>query len=347
MAVAKTDQRNNPVLVEVYRGGSVESVHRGAVVVTAPSGDILAAWGHVDAMIYPRSAIKPFQAIPLVETGAIDRYRLGAAEIALASASHGGQAAHVAAVARWLARIGLSEDALGCGAHWPIDAEAARALVREGGEPSPIHNNCSGKHAGFLTMTLHLGNGIERYLDPPSPVQSRVREAIQDMCAVDCPRTATAVDGCGAPAPRFPLLALARGFARLGAPGDLPKSRAEACRRITDAMVANPRLVAGEGRFDTVAMTALGAIAVTKSGAEGVRAAALLERGVGLAVKIDDGASRAADVAMAALLRCFLKAGYNSASLARLETPSVYNTLGQVVGKIQPAPPWALELAAC
>lgn len=340
-------QGENPVLVEIYRDGAVESVHRGSAVVTSLATGIIAAWGTIDADIFPRSAIKPLQAIPLLVSGAADRFSLSDAEIALACASHSGTTVHVATVLRWLARIGLSEEALGCGPHWPTDADAARALARERTDPRPIHNNCSGKHAGFVTTALHLNVAIETYLDPASPVQRCVREVIQEMCSVDSGEIGMAIDGCGAPAPRFPLIALADGFAHLGTPDRLPEPRARACRRITDAMVANPGLVAGHDRFDTVAMSLLAGAVVTKSGAEGVRAAALRGKGIGLAVKIDDGATRAADIAMAALLRRFAEGpGAASAGLAGLETPLVYNTLGRAVGTMQPASAWAADLRA-
>ncbi|MBY0429833.1 MAG: asparaginase, partial [Rhodospirillales bacterium] len=230
----------DPVLVEITRGPIVESLHRGAVVVADANGVIVQAWGDPDQSIYPRSAIKPLQALPLIETGAADRFGLGLEEIALACASHGGEAAHVERVAAWLDRLGLGIEALECGAHWPSNIEAARALARAGGQPHAVHNNCSGKHAGFLTTALHLGEPLAGYIQRDHPVQRRVAETLSAITGIEAQHQPCGIDGCGIPTFALPLQAVATAMARLAAPDSLPPPRAEAARRIVAAMQTHP-----------------------------------------------------------------------------------------------------------
>lgn len=331
----------NPVLVEVWRGGTVESRHRGAAVIVDSQGAILASWGDGGALVFPRSTVKPLQAIPLVESGAADRYTLSQREIALACASHTGEAAHVTAVAAWLARVGLGEADLVCGPQIPLGEAAAHALHRAGTAPSRLHNNCSGKHAGFLTAALYLGLPTRGYGQPSHPLQEQVRRILAEMGGVDGPLDVLAGDGCGVPTVAMPLHTLARSFATLADPQGQPEPRRESIRRIMAAMTAQPWFVSGTGRFDTLVIESGRGALIVKGGAEGVCAAALPGRGLGIALKIDDGAKRAAEVAMAAVLARFLPEGGALAGLlADLAAMPIQDTRCQRVGVVRPAAGW-------
>ncbi len=336
----------NPVLVEFWRGSVVESRHRGAVAVIDSRGSLVAGWGDVLQPVFPRSTVKPLQAIPLIESGAADRFRLSQQEIALACASHAGEAAHVAAVAAWLARLGLSGANLVCGPHMPTADAAAHALLAAGLAPTRLHNNCSGKHAGFLTLALDLGAPVAGYGLSSHPVQQGARRAIAETGGADADTGTLAGDGCGVPTMALPLVALARSFAALADPSDQPPARADAIRRITAAMLAQPWFVAGTGRFDTRLMEGGQGALIVKSGAEGVCAAALPGAlsglGLGIALKIDDGAKRATEVAMAALLARFLpeRGGPLAALLADLVEVPVTDTSGEPVGAIRLTAGW-------
>lgn len=293
----------NPVLVEVTRGAVVESRHRGIVAVTDAAGAVVAAWGDTERAVYPRSAIKPLQALPLIETGAAEGFALGDAEIALACASHNGEAEHVAGVIGLLERIGLAADDLECGAQSPIGREAALVRVRAGEAPSALTNTCSGKHAGFLTTAVHLGEKTAGYIKSGHAVQRRVAETLAEMTGCDVATGPVAIDGCGIPTIAVPLAAVARAMARLAVPESLAPPRAAAARRIVAAMTAHPGLLAGRERYDTAVMEAGRGAFVVKSGAEGVHTAIVPGLGLGCALKIEDGAGRAAEVAMTAVLR--------------------------------------------
>jgi L-asparaginase II len=169
----------NPVLVEIHRGNGLESRHRGAAVIADSRGDIVAAWGDIDGPIFPRSAVKMIQALPLIESGAAERFRLTDEHLALACASHSGEPVHVRAVEAWLAQIGLDGNALECGTHEPFSDSAARELIAARQRPSPLHNNCSGKHAGFLTAAHHMNFPIRAYIDKSHPIQRLVTAALR------------------------------------------------------------------------------------------------------------------------------------------------------------------------
>ncbi|NNG04311.1 MAG: asparaginase [Inquilinus sp.] len=293
----------SPLLVEVTRGPIAESLHRGVAAIADASGKLLGTWGDVGRPVYPRSAIKSLQAIPLVESGAADAFGLGDEELALACASHGGELAHTERVSAWLERIGCSAADLECGSHAPTCAPAAAALVRAGTEPTPLHNNCSGKHTGFLTTARHLGEPTEGYRLFEHPVQQRVLGALEQMTGQELGAAPRGLDGCSIPTIAIPVEALAFAMARLADPRDLPDRRIDAVLRLRRAWGGQPFYVAGSGRFDTVLMEATGGRVLVKTGAEGVYCACLPELGLGIALKIDDGALRAAQVAVAALLR--------------------------------------------
>jgi L-asparaginase II len=333
----------NPVLVQVSRGTMVESRHRGAVAIVDHRGAVVHATGDIEQVIYPRSAIKPLQALLLVESGAAEAVRLGDAEIALACASHSGEIRHVDAVRAWLDRIGLKETDLECGPQLPRHESSARALLRQGASPRPVHNNCSGKHAGFLTVAKHLGVPTRGYIRPEHPVQQQVLRILEEMCGLDLAEAPRGVDGCGIPVVGIPLGNLALAMARFGWPSDQPGSRQAAAARIRRAMAAEPFMVAGSGRFCTAIMQVTGERAIIKTGAEGVFCACVPDQGLGIALKIDDGAGRAAEVAMGRVLRRLQVLGDQDAKLlADFLRPTVTNMAGRQVGHILACADWII-----
>jgi L-asparaginase II len=332
----------NPVVVEATRGNLVESTHRGAGAVVDADGRLVMAFGDADRAVYPRSAVKALQALPLVASGAADSLSLSEKEIALSCASHSGSEDHVATARGMLAKAGYDERALECGAHWPLGEDEARALARSGRAPTALHNNCSGKHAGFVCLSCAMGVDPKGYVAPNHPVQREVAASIEAMTGARLSEEMRGFDGCAIPTYAVPLVALARGFARLATGHGLSQERRNAAARIRAAVAAHPLTVAGKGRFDTEVMSLFGARVFTKSGAEGVFCAALPEAGLGLAVKADDGAGRAAQVMIAALIRRF--GGLDDeteARLARFISPRLLNWNGAEVGLLRPAGPLA------
>ncbi|MFN7003167.1 MAG: asparaginase [Roseinatronobacter sp.] len=284
-------------MVALWRGEILESLHHGHAVVARDTGEIVEVWGRADTLIYPRSSCKMIQALPLLETG-VGR-DLTPAHLALACASHQGAAIHVARVARWLSDLGLGERDLRCGCQEPQDIPERDRLIRDGETPCQLHNNCSGKHAGFLMLNQHLGGDAD-YVRPDHPVQRAVRTAFEDVTAMPSP--GFGIDGCAAPNFSTELTALAQAAARFAGASDSGDGRARAMARLRDAMRAHPDLVAGEHRACTDLMRALDGRAAIKTGAEGVFVAILPEQRIGIALKIVDGAMRAADAAITALL---------------------------------------------
>ena len=330
--------QTSPILVDVRRGDLIESSHRGAFIVCDIAGRIIEMQGDVQRPIYARSAIKPLQALPLIETGAADALKVSSEELAIACASHSGETRHIALVSAWLTRLGLTESALECCAHPPTHAPAARALYAAGGAPSALHNNCSGKHAGMLATCRHLGEDPRGYIDVDHPQQQRVVAVLSDMCGVDLRRAPRGIDGCGLPQFGLPLAALARGFAKFGAPDKLAADRAHACRRLGAAMVAHPFYIAGTDRFCTRATEIGVGKIVLKTGAEGVYAAAIPARGIGMAVKIDDGAARAAEIVLTALLLRHAELdAVQTERFRALLNPPLHNVAGREVGHVTPA----------
>lgn len=327
---------SNPVLVEVLRGALVESRHCGAIAVVDAAGRLVLALGDVERPVYPRSAVKALQALPLVETGAADRYGLGPEELALACASHGGEPGHVATATRMLKLAGLDLSALKCGAHWPIHQTSAHALARDGGTAGAVHNNCSGKHAGFLCVACALDADTVHYVQPVHPVQRLVKSTIESLTGSVLSADVCAVDGCSVPTWAMPLVALAHGFARFGTGVGLTPERAKAAARLRAACAAHPWHVAGTGRFCTEIMQRLGERAFVKTGAEGVYCAALPKQGLGIAVKCDDGAGRAAEVMLAAMLMRFLSAATDTRALEQYLRPTLRNWNGIATGSLRP-----------
>ncbi len=318
-----------PVAVELWRGPAVESRHRVAVAVAESGGRVTARVGDTEVPVFPRSAIKPIQALPLVETGAADAFELSEAELALACASHSGEPMHTERVAAWLARLGLDERDLACGAHAPLDRDAARGLRRRGGAPTQVHNNCSGKHAGMLTTALHLGEPTAGYLEPTHPVQRRIRAVFEELAGA--PLGEPGVDGCGVPSWPLPLDRLAVAMANM--------VERPAATRLFAAMRTHPELVAGTGRLDTALMAARPDI-VAKGGAEGVHVAVVPARGLAVALKAEDGAGRAADVALLAVLDRLVGGISDHPDLRPHAEPAILNVADREAGMIRPAPGW-------
>jgi L-asparaginase II len=328
---------DNPVLVEVMRSGLVESRHRGAIAVVDADGGSTFSIGDVEAPVFPRSAVKALQALALVESGAADQYGLTPQELAVACASHSGEAGHVTAVQSMLARAGMEESALRCGAHPPINRSAAEALFRVGLQPSAVHNNCSGKHAGFLCLSCFLGADTGGYCAASHPVQREVRSVIEHMSGFALTDDRCAIDGCSVPTWAVPLRNLALAFARFGTGRGLGPQRAAAAARLRAACGAHPWHVAGSDRFCTEIMQLLGPRVFVKTGAEGVFCMALPAEGLGIALKCDDGASRAAEVAATAMIaRLTALTEAQRAAVERFLQPPLRNWNGIVVGTIRP-----------
>jgi L-asparaginase II len=325
----------DPVLVEVTRGGIVESGHRGALAIADADGNLVLALGDVSRPVYPRSAVKIFQALPLIESGAADAFGLGDRELAVACASHGGEAMHLQAARAILDKAGIGEEMLACGAHWPLSERGVREIVLAGGRPLPIHNNCSGKHAGMLAAARHLGLDPHGYEKPEHPLQRRIARDLGEACGFEADAGEMGIDGCSVPTFAFPLAALATGFARAGSGRGLPGDKAKALRRLIAACFAKPALMAGEGRFDTIALRGLAPRVFCKGGAEGVHAAALSELGLGIAVKIDDGAKRGAEIVLAHVLASMVPdAGRILSAQIRGE---IATWKGRKVGELRPS----------
>ncbi|RUW45138.1 MULTISPECIES: asparaginase [unclassified Mesorhizobium] len=329
----------NPVLIEVLRGAIVESAHRGAVAVFDAGGKPVLEIGDTSKPVFPRSAVKAIQALPLVETGAADAYGFGNRELALACASHSGEPAHVDLARSMLAGAGLDRSALECGTHWPSDHDAEIALARAGGSPNALHNNCSGKHSGFLCTCVHSGMEHRGYVKPGHALQEMVRDAMQSVTGAVHGADERATDGCSIPTYAVPLRSFALGFARMVTGQGFGPERAKAAKRLLSACMAEPFFVAGTGRADLLLMEAAPGRIFAKGGAEGVHCAALPELGLGIAVKCDDGAGRAGDAIAAAVLARLLRADEAlSAKLLELANAPIESRIGAKVGALRPTP---------
>ncbi|GAB4360747.1 MAG: asparaginase [Oricola sp.] len=299
----------NPVLVETVRGGIVDLRHRGAVAVSDAQGRIVWSAGDIERQVYPRSAVKLFQALPLVESGAADRFRLDDRQLALACSSHSAEDGHVETVGAMLDAAGLRESDLACGAHWPLFGQKQLiAFVRAGNTPNQLHNNCSGKHAGFLCTACHQGIEVSGYVAPQHEIQRQAKAVQEDVTGFRLQDGVGAVDGCSIPAYAFPLRSLARGFARAASGYGLGTERAKAAKRLIQACLANPWYTAGTERFCTRVMEAGEGAVYAKTGADGVYVAALPRQGLGVALKCDDGSGPAAEIMLASVLLRLLAA---------------------------------------
>jgi len=328
---------SDPVLVEVTRGAIVESRHRGAIAVVDAAGRRRAAIGDVSQAVFPRSAVKALQALPLVESGAADRYGFADAELALACASHSGEPRHVATAARMLAAAGRGEADLACGVSWPASRDAANALVQAGERPSALHDNCSGKHSGFICLACHMGVDPEGYVRPDHPVQREVTAALAALTDTELGDENRATDGCSIPTYAVPLDKLALAFARFVTGEGLSPAHAKAAQRLRAACTAEPAMVAGSGRFCTRALALFGSRLFVKGGAEGVYCGGFPDLGLGFALKCDDGASRASETLTAAVIAAFIPLGAEErADFADLLVPPVMSRVGVRIGEVRP-----------
>ena len=326
----------NPILVEFVHGEHVESRHRGVAIVVESGGKVLESWGDTRALCCVRSALKPLQALALIETGAADAFGLGDAELALACGSHNGETLHVEAVRAWLDRLGLSEKDLACGAHGPMHPRAAEDLARSGRSATRAVNGCSGKHAGFLSIALHLSASTGDCCALEHAVQRRVFEIVAELADIAHRDLHFNVDFCNAPNAFAPLERFAHAFARMT---DLQAagSHGPAAARVLDAMAARPDLLAGSDRFCTALARAAGPNVVGKSGAEGAYVAFLREQRCAVLVEIDDGAQRAAEVLTCNILRDMgVLDGAAVRKLGRYLVTPVLSSTGEPIGAIRP-----------
>jgi L-asparaginase II len=329
------------LLVEVTRNGTVESRHFGSAVVCDFKGNVVQSWGDIDALVFPRSALKPMLAIQLVESGACEQYGLSDAELSLACSSHQGEKMHQDLVASWLDRLGLSEDYLACGAVLPEHTESAHQLLAAGQQGRRIHHNCSGKHTGFLTTALHLGIALENYHLVEHPLQQLSLDILSDLADIDLKQYPMGIDGCGLPAPTMPLRRLGYATARFANPVDLSNTRAQAIYRLHEAITNEPLYIAGHGSVVSELNEVSKGAVLAKTGAEGIVTAALPGRGLGIAVKIVDGGNRARSVALLAILdHLNVLSDDEKHKLQAHMSPAIVNSRDLAVGEIRPAASW-------
>ncbi|MFN3441742.1 MAG: asparaginase [Rhizobium rosettiformans] len=326
----------NPITVEVTRGQLVESRHRGLAIVVDAEGKTVFSAGDVDAGVFPRSACKAMQALPLVESGAADAYGFGNRELALSCASHSGEPEHVATAAAMLKAAGRDESVLECGAHWSSHQSVLIDQARTLDKPTALHNNCSGKHSGFICTCCHTGEDPRGYAGFDHPLQQAIRAIMADLTGAVLSRDNCGTDGCSIPTYAVPLSGLARGFGKLATGKGLEPIRAAAARRLINACMAEPFYVAGTKRFCTKLMEVARGKIFAKTGAEGVFCALLPDKGLSFAVKAEDGATRAAEAMIAALLaRHFDEGSAEKAALLALSRHGMTNWNGLHVGTIR------------
>ena len=335
-------------LVELTRGKLVESVHRGAIALMDATGVMVASVGNIDRCVYMRSSAKPLQVVPMIEGGAADRFRFSERQLAVMVASHSGEPIHLEQVRAILATIGLDEEALACGAHWPSSAVTAAELRRKRLEPTSIHNNCSGKHAGMLALAVHAGFPVDGYTSLSHPVQDRILRTIAEFADVTPQDVVLATDGCGVPVFGLPLWRGALAYARLVDAECWPPERRRACDKVVAAMRKHPDMVAGPGRLSTEIMRVAGDRLIAKGGAEGYFAVGIRPRkgkpGLGLTMKIEDGdlSGRARGPAVLnALHQLGLLHEDDLAGLVRHWPREVRNHRGDVIGELRT--PFRLE----
>lgn len=327
---------SNPVLVEVNRGSLVESRHRGTVIAVDGDGRVLFSLGDTEVAVFPRSACKAMQALPLVESGAADAYGFGDRALALACSSHSGEPEHVALAAEMLAAAGRDVGALECGAHWSSDQPTLINQTRTLEKPNALYNNCSGKHAGFICTCCHSGTEVAGYIGYDHPIQREIRGVMASLTGAILSRDNCGIDGCSIPTYAVPLGGLAHGFARMATGVGLGAARARASQRLIEACMAEPFYVAGTRRACTRLMKAAPGRIFAKTGAEGVFCAAIPEKGIGIALKCEDGATRAAEAMVAATLARFFadEPEIQSALMSQANRP-LRNWNGMHVGDIR------------
>jgi len=328
-----------PSVIEVFRGPLIESRHRVSAAVVREDGSTFAVTGDPDLVAFWRSCAKPFQAVPMILRGAERAFAIATEQLALACASHNGEPRHVALALQMLEQSGASAADLVCGPHSSINDDLARVAASRGEQPTKAHNNCSGKHAGMIAVARHQQWGSSGYERPDHKVQQGCLDEVAQWTGVPAGQISYATDGCGVPTFAVPLRAMALAWARLGAAGEgrpaagFNGGRGEAAGRLFQAMRAHPFFIAGTGRLDTDLITATAGRIVAKVGAEGVYCAAIPELGLGLALKVEDGAVRCLNPALLGLLD--LVAPEIVPSLDEHRGQSIMNTLGAKVGHVE------------
>lgn len=314
----------------------MENTHRGHVAIVDWQGNLLYSVGDPHHVTYWRSSAKPFQALPVVESGAADRYGIEPKELALFCASHNGEAMHTETVLGIFKKIGLESTLLQCGVHMPYHAETAHAMFRADEKPTYLHSNCSGKHSGMLTLVAHRGHDPVRYLELNHPVQQEILDYVSDFSSYPRNKIAIGTDGCGVPVHGLPLFNMALAYARLMRPQG-ERSRIEACQRVVSAMLAHPEMVGGTDRFCTDLMRTGQGSLIGKAGAAGVYCVGIQDQGIGIAVKCEDGSSRGRDPVVVEILK---QLGYLNqeqvAALAKYHHPENINHRKEKCGQVMP-----------
>ncbi len=326
---------SNDAVIEVTRGGRVESRHHVSAAAVDERGELIAWVGDPEFLTFFRSAAKPLQALPVVADGVADAFEFSDAELAVCCASHSGEPAHIEAVEAILARIGCTENDLQCGVHWPFHRPAAEELRRKGKAPSRLHNNCSGKHTGMLAWSRHHGTDTKDYVRASHPVQERICREIGTWAGSTCEDLPVGVDGCGVPSFAQPLNVMADIYAKIVAAAE--RDASSSASRLTRAMTREPWYVGGTGRLTTRLMETTGGRLLAKYGAEAVYCLGDRERRLGIAVKVEDGNKRAIGPAVIEFLaRLELLSGEEFAELDDRHHSVVRNTRGEIVGEIRP-----------
>ena len=332
------------ILANVIRGETVESIHRGHFIVLDGEGNTVASGGDPSVVTYFRSSCKSMQAIPFITSGAADRFGFTEDEIALAVASHSGEQVHVETAARMLAKAGLTESDLRCGAHMPFNEAESNRMIAAGEKPSQLHNNCSGKHSAMLAFARHIGADIATYDSPANPIQKAILNCVADFTEISANEIATGVDGCAAPNFAVPITAMARSFIKLiSPPRSMDEGTRAACDRIVRAMIRYPELVGGTGRLDTMIMNAAPGKLICKVGADGVWLCGVLPcekwpSELSIALKIEDGDDfLSRPVVAIEILRKLGILGHDD--LSEYSPMPVKNRRGDVVGKVEPVIP--------
>lgn len=333
-----------PPLAYAFRGGIIESVHRGHIAVSTPDGELVRSFGDPDFPTYLRSAAKPFQAIRVVEDGAADRYGLTDPELALMCGSVNGQDYHVEAVRSVLSKIGMDESVLQCGVQAPSHKPTRKAMELRGEKPLPVHNNCAGKHAAMLVLCAHHGFPVEDYHKPGHPVQELIMETVADMIAVEPSSMGVGIDGCGVPVFCAPLRNIALGYARFACPEEsgLNRARASAAKKLLDCALAYPEMIAGDGRVCTETMRQAPGRLFAKAGAEASYGLSLLREKLGIAFKVEDGSMRAINPVVIEILKAYSLAGEAGlGALSEFHNAPIVNYRRETVGQVAPAPIWS------
>lgn len=330
----------NPVLAEVIRGGAVESRHRGAVVALNAEGKTVLSLGDTDALVFPRSSLKPIQVLPLVQSGALEHFSISQQELALACASHNGETMHMDVLLQWMKRVGLTPDQLECGPSLPLEKQAAESVLRNGGVAAKELHNCSGKHAGMLAMAAFRNEPLRGYSEYDHPTQQGWMALLSELSGVNIFDMPWDKDGCGLPAVALPLTAFAKAFVPFITAQKATDNRSVAMAKVAAAMRMHPQMVAGTDRCCTAAMQHSDDLMV-KVGAEGVFITVALRAGIVIALKNDDGATRGAEVMLGAALRHLgLVSAARYQQMSDWYTPVIKNSQQSVVGSIQPSAVW-------